>query len=157
MGRASQKVRKSICGGLWWYCGSPPQINECVGNTVKYVCLSLCCMLKFCALVRLFNEGFFFSTPKCQHCHKVGAVISHQTLSYTELYVTQSKKHCPKCCMVALMKRWHTFKCGGQRNAELPIRPAKVWKMRCISCIYHLLFCRCDTFALPNVSHVLLR
>lgn len=29
--------------------------------------------------------------------------------------------------------------------------------MRCIGCVYHLLFCRFDTFALANVSHVLLR
>ena len=29
----SSKNRKSICGGQCWYCGTPPQINECVGNT----------------------------------------------------------------------------------------------------------------------------
>ena len=23
---------KSFCGGQFWYCGGPPQINQCVGN-----------------------------------------------------------------------------------------------------------------------------
>ncbi len=38
----SKPFGKSICGGQFWYCGVPPQINQCMGNTDYALCTQPC-------------------------------------------------------------------------------------------------------------------